>query len=277
MFKCISPCKLNLFLYITGRRPDGYHSLQTLFALLDYGDEMTFEENGTGLEIRGPFDFDVKDNLIYKAHALLEKISGRKIPVTVGVDKKIPAGGGLGGGSSNAGTVLLVLNRMFGLGIPREELVRRSVELGADVPVFVNAHTAFAQGVGEDLTDVDIPERWYLVVSPRLNVSTAAVYADPDLRRDRQVRTLEELMRTPFANDMQEVVAKKYAGVGQILRQLLKYGQSRMTGSGASCFAEFSSREEAERARQSLSLGDAACFVAKCSNRSCLLDSLNEL
>lgn len=277
-FTCLSPCKLNLFLYITGRRPDGYHCLQTLFALLDYGDEMRFEAAPAGLELHGSFDCPPADNLITRAHALLQRHCGRSLGVRISVDKRIPAGAGLGGGSSNAATTLLVLSRLFSLNLPRDELMALGLQLGADVPLFIGGRCAFACGIGEELLPLDLDERHFVVAVPQVHVTTAAVYADPLLRRDCPQRSLTELLAAPCENVMQEVVVRRHPEVGHALGQLLQYGPARMSGSGSACFAAFEHRAQADAALQAVARSvPGTCFAASLINASPVMQALQQL
>ena len=277
-FTCLSPCKLNLFLYITGRRPDGYHCLQTLFALLDYGDEMRFEPAGSGLELCGSFDCPAADNLITHAHALLQRHCGRRLGVRISVNKRIPAGAGLGGGSSNAATTLLALSRLFSLNLQQDELMHLGLQLGADVPLFVGGRCAFACGIGEELQPLELDVRHFVVAVPQVHVSTASVYADPLLRRDCPQRTLTELLAMPFENVMQEVVVRRHPEVGHALGQLLQYAPARMSGSGSACFAVFEHRAPAEAALQAVARTmPGTCFAARLVNVSPVTQALQQL
>ncbi len=277
MIEVLSPCKINLFLYITGKRPDGYHNLQTLFALLEHGDSMRFDEHYCNeLSLSGNFNCKLEDNLIYKAYDLLKSYTKQDFGVKIDVTKRIPQGGGLGGGSSNAASTLLVLNKMFKLNLSLDELLKLGLKLGADVPVFVNGHSAFAAGVGEQLQNINLKEQYFLVVTPSVHVSTAAIFQDQNLKRDTKVRTLSELMNSEFSNDMQEIVVKKYDKVGHTLTRLIKYGHAQMSGSGSSCFVAFDSLKAAQQACDELELTDCAVFIAKSINTSTVYSALNE-
>ncbi|PKH26431.1 4-(cytidine 5'-diphospho)-2-C-methyl-D-erythritol kinase [Enterobacterales bacterium CwR94] len=248
-----SPAKLNLFLYITGRRPDGYHNLQTLFQFLNYGDTLTIEPQQHG-EIRlltpvaGVAD---ADNLIVRAAQLLKQKAqqaGVK-PAWSGADirinKILPMGGGLGGGSSNAATVLVALNHLWQTGFALMELADWGLTLGADVPVFVQGYAAFAEGVGEELVPASPAEKWYLVLHPGVSISTPAVFGDPALPRHTPVRDFSTLMTTPFSNDCESVVRKRFREVDALVSWLLEYAPSRLTGTGACVFAEFDTESAA--------------------------------
>ncbi len=270
-----APAKLNLFLHITGRRPDGYHLLQTLFQMLNVGDELHFTANHSGeicfscsdASISGP------DNLVVRAAQLLKKRANPAAGVDIYLDKRTPMGGGLGGGSSDAATTLHALNLLWQLQLSEAELCALGLTLGADVPVFVKGHTAFAQGVGEALQAVELPERWYLVATPDVHVSTAAVFSHPDLIRDSAPMSLENLLGSPWRNDCQPLVERLYPIVAITLQALVEYAPSRMTGTGASVFAEFPDELSARRAQANL---PAHCrsFVAQGLNQSPLLTAL---
>ena len=193
-----SPAKLNLFLHITGRRADGYHSLQTIFQLLDYGDSLTFTLNQSGdISLSPAMDtVAAEDNLIVRAARLLQSAAGCTQGCDIVIDKQIPMGAGLGGGSSNAATALVGLNQLWQSGLSSDELADLGTQLGADVPVFVRGNTAFAEGIGELLTAVELPEQWYLVITPDVQVSTAEIFSNPQLTRDTspiKIRALSEV------------------------------------------------------------------------------------
>lgn len=250
-----SPAKINLFLYITGRRADGYHDLQTLFQFLDYGDTISVELRQDGqirltTPVAGVAD---EDNLIVRAARLLMAFSAEKgtLPehagADLGVEKRLPMGGGLGGGSSNAATTLVVLNRLWQTGCSWDELAALGRQLGADVPVFVRGFAAFAEGVGDRLTPVNPPEKWYLVAHPGVSVSTPAVFNDPDLPRKTPARSIDTLMNCEFSNDCQVIVRNRFCEVDALLSWLLEYAPSRLTGTGACVFAEFDTEHAARQ------------------------------
>jgi 4-diphosphocytidyl-2-C-methyl-D-erythritol kinase len=261
---CPAPAKLNLFLHITGRRPDGYHSLQTVFQLLDWGDTLHFTRRRDGQITRGS---DVPGvladhDLTVRAAALLKSHSGTSEGVDIQIDKRLPMGAGLGGGSSDAATTLLALNRLWKLDLPRAELQTLALKLGADVPFFVFGKNAFAEGVGEALEVVQLPPRYFLVVTPRVQVPTAAIFSEKALTRDSKPLTIMDFLAQHSCsaewpdsfgrNDMQPVVVGKYAEVAQVLGWFDNIAPARMTGSGASVFAAFQSRGEAEAAQAKL-------------------------
>lgn len=245
-----SPAKLNLFLYITGQRADGYHTLQTLFQFLDYGDTISIELRDDGdIRLLTPVEgVEHEDNLIVRAARLLMKTaadSGR-LPTGSGadisIDKRLPMGGGLGGGSSNAATVLVALNHLWQCGLSMDELAEMGLTLGADVPVFVRGHAAFAEGVGEILTPAEPKEQWYLVAHPGISIPTPTIFTDPELKRNSPIRSLGALLKAPFENDCEMIARKRFREVEYLLSWLLEYAPSRLTGTGACVFGEFDSQ-----------------------------------
>ncbi|WP_321794283.1 4-(cytidine 5'-diphospho)-2-C-methyl-D-erythritol kinase [Caballeronia sp. J97] len=261
---CLAPAKLNLFLHITGRRPDGYHSLQTVFQLLDWGDRLHFRRRDDGVIARKTDIPGVPEagDLVVRAARLLQQHTGTKFGVEIEIDKRLPMGAGLGGGSSDAATTLLALNRLWGVDLSREILQNLGLQLGADVPFFVFGQNAFAEGVGEALQAVDLPKRFILVVTPDAHVPTAAIFSEKSLTRDTKVVTMMDFLAQQRSdtnwpdsfgrNDMQAVVAGKYAEVAKVLEWFSNLAPARMTGSGASVFAAFTSRAEAEMAQAKL-------------------------
>ena len=276
-----SPAKLNLFLYITGQRPDGYHTLQTLFQFLDYGDTLTITPRTDGqLRLLTPVTgVPDEENLIIRAARLLMKAAAEtgRLPAGSGADisieKRLPMGGGLGGGSSNAATVLVALNHLWQCGLPEDELATLGLTLGADVPVFVRGHAAFAEGVGEVLTPVDVAEKWYLVAHPGVSIPTPIIFRDPELPRNTPVRSIETLLNCEFGNDCEVIARKRFREVDDVLSWLLEYAPSRLTGTGACVFAEFdtelAARQVLEQAPEWLQ-----GFVAKGVNLSPLKQAL---
>ncbi|ADO48297.1 4-(cytidine 5'-diphospho)-2-C-methyl-D-erythritol kinase [[Enterobacter] lignolyticus] len=250
-----SPAKLNLFLYITGQRADGYHTLQTLFQFLDYGDTITIDLRQDGqLRLLTPVDGVPEDeNLIVRAARLLMRAAAEsgRLPANagadIGIEKRLPMGGGLGGGSSNAATVLVALNHLWQCGLSVDELATLGLTLGADVPVFVRGHAAFAEGVGEVLTPVDVPEKWYLVAHPGVSIPTPVIFKDPDLPRNTSVRSIETLLKCEFSNDCEVIARKRFREVDAALSWLLEYAPSRLTGTGACVFAEFDTESAARQ------------------------------
>ncbi|MGE9552234.1 4-(cytidine 5'-diphospho)-2-C-methyl-D-erythritol kinase [Erwinia amylovora] len=250
-----APAKLNLFLYVTGRRPDGYHNLQTLFQFLDFGDELTItaDLSGTIKLLTVVEGVPEEENLVVRAAKLLRQQAQRRgtLPENVGaslaIEKNLPMGGGLGGGSSDAATVLVALNHYWKTGFSLAELAAIGLQLGADVPVFVQGFAAFAEGVGEELTPVAPAEKWYLVIHPGVHISTPAVFADPALIRDTPRREISELLLADYRNDCEPVVRKRFREVEQLVSWLLEYAPSRLTGTGACVFAEFDTESAARQ------------------------------
>jgi 4-diphosphocytidyl-2-C-methyl-D-erythritol kinase len=261
---CLAPAKLNLFLHITGRRPDGYHALQTVFQLLDWGDTLHFTRRDDGRVTRSTDVSGVppEHDLTVRAALLLKNHTGSAEGVDIQIDKRLPMGAGLGGGSSDAATTLLALNRLWKLDLPREELQALALKLGADVPFFVFGKNAFAEGVGEALEAVQLPARNFLVVTPRVHVPTAAIFSEKSLTRDSKPLTITDFLAQHSCNaewpdsfgrnDIQQVVVGKYAEVARVLRWFDNIAPARMTGSGASVFAAFRSRDEAEAVQAKL-------------------------
>ncbi len=274
-FSLPAVAKLNLFLYVTGRREDGYHLLQTLFQMLDYGDELTFTGNNSGritLDCSDP-SLNTPDNLIFRAAMLLKPHAAAQAGCHIRLQKNLPMGGGLGGGSSNAATTLHGLNKLWGLGLNIEQLARIGLTLGADVPVFVKGRTAFAEGVGEVLEPVALPEKTYLVITPDCHVSTAAIFTDPALKRNTPARSWPQLLAADWTNDCQPLVEQQYPLVAKTLQWLLEYAPCRMTGTGASVFAEFADATSAQHALATL---PPSCrgFIARGVNQSPLWAAL---
>jgi len=242
-----APAKLNLMLRVVGRRADGYHLLQTVFRFIDYADTVTIRVRHDarierGSELPG---VPVESDLTIRAARLLQEETGSRMGAEIGVEKRIPMGGGLGGGSSDAATVLLALNRLWNTGLTRMELARLGLMLGADVPVFIQGRNAFAEGIGEELTAIDIPPAWYVVLTPAIAVPTARVFAHPDLKRDAKAIRIRSFSAGVAGNDLQAVVCSEFPEVGRHLAWLEQHGPAMMTGSGASVFAAFESEREA--------------------------------
>ncbi|MBM6611062.1 4-(cytidine 5'-diphospho)-2-C-methyl-D-erythritol kinase [Citrobacter portucalensis] len=270
-----SPAKLNLFLYITGQRADGYHTLQTLFQFLDYGDTIDIAPRSDGeIHLLTPVEGVAhEDNLIVRAARLLMKAASEsnRLPkgsgADISIDKRLPMGGGLGGGSSNAATVLVALNHLWQCGLSVDELAALGLTLGADVPVFVRGHAAFAEGVGEILTPAEPEEKWYLVAHPGVSIPTPVIFNDPDLPRNTPKRSIKTLLKCEFGNDCEVIARKRFREVDAALSWLLEYAPSRLTGTGACVFAEFDTES---RARQVLEQAPEWLkgFVAKGVNLS---------
>jgi len=247
----LSPAKLNLFLHITGRRADGYHELQTLFQLLDWGDQLKFTANTSGTITldSDAHSIPAADNLVLRAARLLHRDD---LGVHIRLHKKIPTGAGLGGGSSNAASTLLALNRLWDLGLSRDRLLDLGASLGADVPVFVGAHTAWAEGTGDILTPVDLPERWYLILAPDCHVATGRVFSHRQLTRNSIPIKMSAFFQGDTRNDCQQLVRQLYPEVDNALKILDNFGEARLTGTGACAFVSFASEDEAKRARAQL-------------------------
>ncbi|AHJ73696.1 4-(cytidine 5'-diphospho)-2-C-methyl-D-erythritol kinase [Kosakonia sacchari] len=250
-----APAKLNLFLYITGQRADGYHTLQTLFQFLDYGDTLSIEPRNDGeIRLLTPVEgVPDEENLIVRAARLLMQRAAQsgRLPAGSGaeiaIDKRLPMGGGLGGGSSNAATVLVALNHLWGCKLSVDELAALGLQLGADVPVFVRGHAAFAEGVGEILTPVNPPEKWYLVAHPGVSIPTPVIFRDPELPRNTPQRSIDTLLKCEFGNDCEVIARKRFREVDAALSWLLEYAPSRLTGTGACVFSEFDTESAARQ------------------------------
>lgn len=253
-----APAKLNLFLYITGQRADGYHLLQTLFQFLDYGDTLTIEPRQDGeLRLLTPVaGVPDEENLIVRAARLLMQAAADRGQLAAGsgadisIDKRLPMGGGLGGGSSNAATVLVALNHLWNCGFSDDELAALGLQLGADVPVFVRGHAAFAEGIGEVLTPVEPKEKWYLVAHPGVSIPTPVIFRDPELPRTTPVRSISTLLKCEFRNDCEVIARKRFREVDAALSWLLEYAPSRLTGTGACVFAEFDTESAARQVQE---------------------------
>lgn len=243
-----SPAKLNLYLHITGRRDDGYHNLQTLFQLLDFGDQLTFAARADSQLNLTPAMSGVpnEQNLIIRAARLLQEASGCPLGADITIDKCLPMGGGIGGGSSNAATTLLALNHLWKTGLSTERLAELGAQLGADVPVFVAGNSAFAEGVGEKLQPVTLPEQWFVVLAPDCHVSTAEVFRHKDLTRDSPIHIVAAIPEQDRRNDCQPLVRAIFPEVDKALNWLSQHGVARMTGTGACVFAAFDSEAEAK-------------------------------
>ncbi len=270
-----SPAKINLFLHITGRRPDGYHNLQTLFQLLDHGDQLDITTNHRG-DIRiSPSlpGIPQEENLIYRAARLLQQHTGCTEGADIQLHKYLPTGGGLGGGSSNAATTLLGLNHLWQLNLPREDLLAIGIKLGADVPVFLLGHTAWAEGIGEQLTSVEMPNHWYLVLTPNIHVSTIKVFAHQGLTRNSHAIKIRAFLEQGGRNDCLAVVEALYPEVKKARQWLAQFAEARLTGTGASIFAQFTSEADAKSVFEQIP-AQWQGFIARGVNTSPLLTSL---
>lgn len=250
---CPAPAKLNLFLHVTGRRPDGYHLLQTVFQLIDHGDTLHFTLRDDA-QIRRTTEVSgvVHDtDLIVRAARLLQAAAGDGKPLgaDIAIEKRLPMGGGLGGGSSDAATTLIALNHLWQTGFTRRELMTLGLQLGADVPFFLFGQNAFAEGVGEELAAVDTHQHWFVVVEPGVFVPTAGIFGKPELTRDTKPVKITDFSAAPIGfgkNDLQVVAAELFPAVADAIQWLSAYGDARMTGSGACVFCPFRDEHEAD-------------------------------
>jgi len=271
-----APAKINLFLHVTGRRPDGYHLLQTVFQFLDLGDSLQFEcrDDGVIRLVRPvPGVSEQRELTLRTATLLREYVGNPSLGVDIALEKRLPMGAGLGGGSSDAATTLLVLNRLWGLHIPEDSLAELGLKLGADVPVFIRGRAAWAEGVGERLTPIDLVEPWYVVVAPPCQVSTAEIFADPELTRNAPPLTIPAFLSGSGRNVLESVVCRRYPEVGKALAWLGGYAPARMSGTGAAVFAAFNDRLQAQSVAEAVPAPWAA-WVAKGCNRSPLHERL---
>lgn len=270
-----APAKLNLFLHVVGRRPDGYHELQTVFQLVDLVDDIDIEVRADG-EIRRRAGLDgipAEADLAIRAARLLKARTGATAGADISIHKRIPAGGGLGGGSSDAATVLVALNALWGTGLEPAELAAIGVELGADVPVFVHGRSAWAEGVGEQLTPVALPPRWFAVVRPEVTVATAEVFQAPELTRNSPKTTILGFLQAGGRNDCEPVVRARWPEVGQALDWLGRTGRAQLTGTGSCVFAAFGTRAAAAAALDGLPAPWQG-FVTQGLDRSPLMERL---
>jgi 4-diphosphocytidyl-2-C-methyl-D-erythritol kinase len=263
LHNCPAPAKLNLFLHVTGRRPDGYHLLQSVFQLIDHGDTLHLDLRDDGQIVRSTEvpGVPVEQDLIVRALRLLQadyqRRHGRPPPgIEVAVEKRLPMGGGLGGGSSDAATALMAANHLWQAGLSDAELMGLGLPLGADIPFFLFGQTAFAEGVGEALQAVEGPDCWYVVIEPGVSVPTAAIFTAPDLTRNTQAIIIADFLGRQTdqkdligfgKNDLQDVAVRLFPPVAEAIEWLGSHGAARMTGSGACVFCAFSTEHEAER------------------------------
>ena len=281
---CTAPAKLNLFLHVVGRRADGYHQLQTLFRFIDLSDTLhfTLRKDGAVVRLNAVEGVPEEQDLCVRAARMLQQESGCKLGVEISLEKRIPMGGGLGGGSSDAATTLLALNKLWKLGFTRTRLMQLGLRLGADVPVFVFGENAFAEGIGEQLQAFPLPDAWYVVLSPSVHVPTMQIFTHPELTRDTNSITIRALpIGQRFAtvgwlgNDLQAVACKLYPEVADYLAILSKFAPARMTGSGACVFAEFDSEVAAQGVLQQLP-AEIKGFVARGLARHPLRDLVEQ-
>lgn len=272
----LAPAKLNLFLHITGRRQDGYHLLQTVFQFIDYCDLLHFEVRHDGLirrvtEIAG---VDERQDLVWRAANLLQQESNAHLGVDISIIKRIPMGGGLGGGSSDAATTLVALNRLWDLDLSVSRLVELGIKLGADVPVFINGQAAWAEGVGEKLQSVSLPEPWYVVIMPPCQVATGEIFTAPELTRDGNPIKIRDFLAGQGVNVCEPVVRSRYPEVGEVLDWLSQFSKARLTGTGACVFAAFDSERLAQEVISKIP-SQWSGFVAKGLNTSPLYSIYN--
>jgi 4-diphosphocytidyl-2-C-methyl-D-erythritol kinase len=270
-----APAKLNLFLHITGRRDDGYHLLQTLFQFLDVGDRLAFEPRDDGMirrlgEVSG---VTAEQDLVVRAARLLQQHTGTTRGADIRIEKRLPMGGGLGGGSSDAATTLRALNLLWQTAVDERQLMRLGLQLGADVPVFVHGHAAWAEGVGEQLVDVVVEEPWYVVVVPPCSVATAEIFSTPELKRDCQPITIDGFLSGLGLNVCEAVVCSRYPQVAEALEWLSGFGAARMSGTGACVFVALADQQQAQQVYEDLPPSWSG-FVARGLNRSPLLACL---
>ncbi|MDH5259056.1 MAG: 4-(cytidine 5'-diphospho)-2-C-methyl-D-erythritol kinase [Gammaproteobacteria bacterium] len=250
-FPWSAPAKLNLFLHITGRRADGYHLLQTLFHFIDFSDTLYFQVTKDSAITLSPSIENVPDNenIIIKAARLLQKTTGISSGAKITLEKRLPMGGGLGGGSSDAATTLLALNKLWGLNLPKTELMSLGLSLGADVPIFIHGQTAWAEGVGETLTNVPQSainhKNWFLVIFPQINVNTGAIFSSSELTRDKDPIRIRDFLNGTTENVFEPLVAKQYPQIREALDWLNQFADARLTGTGACIFAGFKTEQKA--------------------------------
>ena len=271
-----APAKLNLFLHITGRRDDGYHLLQTAFQLLDYSDEIILSRRDDGIikRIKGLEGVPESSDLCIRAAKLLQQKTQSPLGVDISIDKRLPIGGGIGGGSSDAATVLQGLNRLWNCGLDISELANLGVQLGADVPIFVEGHTAWAEGVGEVLTAIELEEKWFIVIHPNISVSTAEIFADKALTRDCETITIARFLKDDsLVNVFEPIVRKRHLEIDKAIDWLSQFSPARLTGTGSCLFASFDKKEQAEQVLNDLP-EQWQGFVAKGVNQSPLLSAL---
>ncbi|ERF77482.1 MULTISPECIES: 4-(cytidine 5'-diphospho)-2-C-methyl-D-erythritol kinase [Gallibacterium] len=275
-FPC--PAKLNLFLYINGRREDGYHELQTLFQFLDFSDQLTVTINNSGnITLENQLDDVVpEDNLIFRAAKLLQQYTQTSLGASLSIEKKLPMGGGVGGGSSDAATTLVALNYLWQTNLSLSQLAELGLKLGADVPIFVHGKAAFAEGVGEKISYCEPDEKYYVVLKPNVAISTAKIFQDPKLPRNTPKRSLSQLLADVYTNDCEKVVRDHYPEVEQAIQWLVQYAPTRLTGTGACIFAEFDSQDAAIAVYQQRPT-HLSGFVAKGVNRSPLYLALEDM
>lgn len=277
---CLAPAKLNLFLHVVGQRADSYHLLQSVFQLLDAGDQLDFSIREDG-EIRPLYDLpgvDAQSDLVLRAARLLQSASGCRLGADIDLEKRLPMGGGLGGGSSDAATTLIALNHLWQTGLKPAQLMQLGLQLGADVPFFISGGNAFVEGIGEVITPVETPAAWYVVVEPGVQVPTPTIFRAPQLTRNTELVTIADFSRAPHnfgKNDLQNVVVDIFAPVAQALSALGEFGEARMSGSGSCVFCAFKTESAADLAQHSLQAqGRWKSWKARGINRHPMADYL---
>lgn len=293
-FTLPAPAKLNLCLKITGRRANGYHNLQTVFQIISLQDRIRFEAandfeietkllnvSRSGIDtslqqIDTSFQIETEDNLIFKAAKALAEYTGTSPHGRLILEKTLPVGAGLGGGSSDAATTLLGLNALWGLNLTTHELLPIASALGADVPVFLVGKSAWAEGIGDELTPVSLPHRYYVVIQPNCFISTAEIFSHSQLTRDSPPITIARFLKVGSGNDCEAVARKLYPEVDRALVWLYQWGPAKMTGTGSCIFLDFSSKEEAEKVRKAVPV-EWTAFVTEGLNESPLLAAVADL
>jgi 4-diphosphocytidyl-2-C-methyl-D-erythritol kinase len=253
--RCFAPAKLNLFLHVIGQREDGYHLLQTAFQLLDYGDTIDIKIRSDGALRRITSDYGVPEaqDLIIRAAQLLQTATGTHLGADLRLEKRLPMGGGLGGGSSDAASTLIGLNHLWHCGLNRQELMKLGLQLGADVPFFIFGHNAFAEGVGEQLQALPTPEQWYVVIEPGVEVPTPLIFSAKELTRDTRAVKITDFsnrVKNNWKNDLQAVASALFPEVKDAIEWLAQHGNATMTGSGACVFCAFDTEKDAQQVFQ---------------------------
>ena len=272
-----APAKLNLMLKVVGRRADGYHLLQTVFLMTDLCDWLSFRQVEDGrISLQTPIKgVPEQDDLTVRAARLLKEHTGCQQGVCISIEKNLPMGGGLGGGSSDAATTLVVLNKLWKLNLTLKELMALGLQLGADVPVFVYGYTAWGEGVGEILQAITIPEQWLVIIKPDCHVNTKEIFTAEGLTRDSKPITMDDFLEGDCANDCTQIVSRLYPLVGEALQALSRYAEARLTGTGACVFAQFSSEDAARRAYFALK-DHWQVYMSKGCNKSPLYGMLEQ-
>jgi 4-diphosphocytidyl-2-C-methyl-D-erythritol kinase len=278
LWRVPAPAKLNLFLHITGVREDGYHNLQTVFQLLDLSDEVTLQRRKDGVinRISGLAGLDAEDDLIVKAARALKEHTNTSWGADLSVEKYLPVGGGIGGGSSNAATTLVALNRLWQCELSSIELQAIARSLGADVPIFVNGKNAWAEGIGDLLTEIDLPSKWYLLIHPRVHISTAKLFSSDQLTRDKAILKIRDFPDADTSNVFEEVARNQYPEVDDALQWLGKFSKPKMTGTGSCIFSSFDSEEDVNKVLSQVPK-QWDSLVAKSVARSPMLDVLDDI